>query len=181
MILLMKGGDEVKGKKTDPATVFRVMVSWSTTDNYSQTARDLDVPVNTVRDIVKACKDLPEFVKLREQKREEFVEQATRIIIKGQELIERRLDRALEKEDEIDALIDTVFDADKEDISDTDKQAIAKKLRSLQLQDIKALATVMGTEYDKRALAKGESTNNVNLIGNDTIDKLASIAGYVKK
>ncbi len=159
----MKGGDEVKGKKTDPATVIRVMVSWSITDNYSQTARDLDVPVNTVRDIVKACKDLPEFVKLRKQKREEFVEQATRIISKGQELIERRLDRALEKEDEIDELIDTVFDADKEDISDTDKQAIAKKLRSLQLQDIKALATVIGTEYDKRALAKGESTENTKV------------------
>ena len=43
------------------------------------------------------------------------------------------------------------------------------------------LTTALGTVYDKRALAKGESTQNVGFATNFNIDKLAEIAGYSKK
>ena len=43
------------------------------------------------------------------------------------------------------------------------------------------LTTALGTVYDKRALAKGESTQNVGFGTNFNIDKLAEIAGYKKK
>ena len=43
------------------------------------------------------------------------------------------------------------------------------------------LTTALGTVYDKRALAKGETTQNVGLAANFNIDKLAEIAGYAKK
>lgn len=46
---------------------------------------------------------------------------------------------------------------------------------------INQLAIVFGTTYDKRALAKGESTQNVDFATNFNIDKLAEIAGYSKK
>ncbi len=46
---------------------------------------------------------------------------------------------------------------------------------------INQLAVVFGTTYDKRALAKGESTQNVDFATNFNIDKLAEIAGYSKK
>ena len=43
------------------------------------------------------------------------------------------------------------------------------------------LAVVFGTAYDKRALAKGEMTQNLGFATNLSIDKLAEISGYTKK
>lgn len=43
------------------------------------------------------------------------------------------------------------------------------------------LTTAMGTLYDKRALSKGEMTQNFNFATNFDIDKLMDIAGYTKK
>ena len=43
------------------------------------------------------------------------------------------------------------------------------------------LTTAMGTLYDKRALSKGEMTQNFGFATNLSIDKLAEISGYGKK
>lgn len=43
------------------------------------------------------------------------------------------------------------------------------------------LATTYGILCDKHAVATGKPTVNVSIVGNDTTDKLAAIAGYVKK
>lgn len=43
------------------------------------------------------------------------------------------------------------------------------------------LTTAMGTLYDKRALSKGELTQNVGFATNFDIDKLAEISGFAKK
>ncbi len=43
------------------------------------------------------------------------------------------------------------------------------------------LTTAMGTLYDKRALNRGESTNNIGLATNLSLDKLAEISGFSKK
>ena len=43
------------------------------------------------------------------------------------------------------------------------------------------LTTAMGTLYDKRALSKGEMTQNVGFATNFDLDKLVDIAGYTKK
>ena len=46
---------------------------------------------------------------------------------------------------------------------------------------INHLAIVFGTAYDKRALAKGETTQNIDFATNsETIGKLLEIAGYSK-
>ena len=46
---------------------------------------------------------------------------------------------------------------------------------------INHLTTAIGTLYDKRALAKGEMTQNVGFATNFDLDKLVDIAGYTKK
>lgn len=47
---------------------------------------------------------------------------------------------------------------------------------------INHITTALGTLYDKRALSKGEMTQNINFATNNiSIDKLASISGYSKK
>ena len=134
-----------KGKKTSPEVIYQVMTSWAMTNNFSQTARDLNMAVTTVEKIVKDNKDKEEFVRLCNDKKDSFVEKADEII---DILLERIVREATNNEKEI---------------------------------PLNQLTTALGTVYDKRALAKGESTQNVGFATNFNIDKLAEIAGYSKK
>lgn len=113
-----------KGKKTDNETIYKIMVSMFSTNNFNETSRQLKVPVKTVEKIYKENKDKEEFTKLCMQKKEEFTDKASRLIDKALKRLEEALDN---KEDKI---------------------------------PVNNLSTVIGTLYDKRALAKGESTVN---------------------
>lgn len=113
-----------KGKKTDNETIYKVMLSYITTRNYSETARQLDMPITTVEKIVKDNQNKDEFVKLCKEKTDEFVQKADSIIYKAL----NRLDKELDNEEE--------------------------------RIPVNNLSTVIGTLYDKRALAKGEPTSN---------------------
>lgn len=135
----------MRGKKTAPEDVYRVMASWSVTKNNNQTARELGIPEPTVRKIVLDNKDKDEFKKLCEQKQEEFSEKASVII-----------DMLLER------ITETVADNEK-DIP------------------LHHLTTAIGTLYDKRALSRGETTQNIDFATNFDLDKLINIAGYQKK
>lgn len=43
------------------------------------------------------------------------------------------------------------------------------------------LTTVIGTMYDKKALADGKPTERTELVGGDKLNKLAELAGYERK
>lgn len=116
-----------RGKKTDNETIYKVMISMFSSNNFSETARQLELPVTTVETIYKNNIDKEEFVKLRNEKQDEFVDKATKIIDKALD----RLTKMLEDKEEKIA--------------------------------VNNLSTVIGTLYDKRALAKGESTTNASM------------------
>lgn len=116
-----------KGKKTDNETIYKIMVSMFSTNNFSETGRQLGIATTTVEKIYKENKEKPEFVKLCNKKKEEFADKASIIIDKALKRLEEALD---DKEDKI---------------------------------PVNNLSTVIGTLYDKRALAKGESTSNTEL------------------
>lgn len=170
-----------RGKKTSPETIYTIMASWMTTGNYKETARDLNLAVSTVRDIVMAHKDDEQFVNLRNEKMKEFSNRAAELIQKGLVLLNRRFDRALESEYDLDVLIDEIFQSDKSELSQDEKNRLVAKVRSLQLHDIKAITTALATLYDKRALADGHPTERTEIIGGDIINKLAELAGYERK
>lgn len=170
-----------RGKKTDYDTVYKVMVSWFATHSYSETARQLDMPITTVRDIVNDNIDKPDFVNLRKEKENEFADKATEIIDKGLLLLNRRMDRAIEEEEALDILIDEIESTDDEEMSYQKKQATINKIRTMQLHSLKDITTAVGTLYDKRALSRGESTQNIDFASNTDIKKLIEIAGYQKK
>lgn len=149
-----------KGKKTDNETIYKIMISMFSTNNFSETARQLNMPESTVEKIYKDNKDKEEFVKLCVEKKEEFVEKADRIINKATELLEKRLDTALESQDELEEIIDKIWEMDKKDYNETQKRAIVNKISKMQLNNLSEITTALGTIYDKRALAKGESTAN---------------------
>lgn len=159
----------MRGKKTDNETIYKIMISMFSTNNFSETSRQLDIPESTVEKIYKENKDKEEFVKLCEVKKDEFAETATRIINKATNLMEKRIDLADEHEDELEELIDEIWLTDKKEMNETKKKALVAKIAGMQLYSLKELAVAVGTMYDKRALAKGESTENTKLDVNITV------------
>lgn len=121
------------------------MTSWTVSKNYKETARELELPVTTVKSIVDKNKDKPEFVKLRNEKEHDFSKKADRIINKALE----RLERAIENEEK--------------DIP------------------VNHITTVIGTLFDKKALADGRPTERTEIVGDDRLSKLAELAGYAKR
>lgn len=171
-----------KGQKTTPEVIYQVMTSYAITHSYNQTAKDLGMPYATVRDLVKANKDKDEFVKLHQQKKDEFADKASEIIDKGLLLLNRRLNRAIEEESTLDDLIEEIWATDDEEMSYQAKIAAVNKIKNMQLHNLKDITTAIGTMYDKRALSKGETTQNIGLATNsETLGKLFEIAGYQKK
>lgn len=170
-----------RGKKTPPEVVYQIMTSWVITNNYKETARELDLPYMTVKSIVDKNKDKPEFVKLRNEKMSEFSSRASEIIQKGLTLLNKRLDRAIASEEDLDNLIDEIYATDKEELSQDEKNRLVNKIRTLQVQNMKDITTAIGTLFDKKALADGKPTERTEIIGGDKLSKLAELAGYERK
>ena len=101
-----------RGKKTDNETIYKIMISMFSTNNFSETARQLNIPITTVEKIYKENKDKEEFVKLCKEKRDEFVEKANRIIDKALNRIEQSLDNDNEKIpiNNLSTVIGTLYD-----------------------------------------------------------------------
>lgn len=149
-----------KGKKTDTETVYKIMISVFSTNNFNETARQLDIPVKTVETLYKKNIKKEEFAKLCIDKKEEFANKATRIIDKATTLLEQKIDIALEQQEELNKILDDVMDLEDKDANYKRKKALANKIEALQLNRLSELTTAVGTLYDKRALAQGESTIN---------------------
>lgn len=152
-----------KGKKTDNETIYKVMLSVFSTGNYSETARQLNIPQKTVENIYKKNIEKEEFAKLREQKKDEFSKKATRIIDKATDLMEKRINLATNHEDELEEIINEIWNTDKKEMNETKKKMLVSKIASMQLYSLKELAVAVGTMYDKRNLAEGKSTSNTEL------------------
>ena len=79
-----------------------------------------------------------------------------------------------EKQDEFADKASVIIDMLLQRITDT----VADDEKDIPLHH---LTTAIGTLYDKRALSRGEMTQNVGFATNLSIDKLAEISGYGKK
>lgn len=108
-------------------------------------------------------------IELRKKKKEEFVENAWGLIGKIRTLLERRLDRALNCEDILDKLVDEITKLDRKELTDAQRKALYSKMYSIKVESVKELAVVLGTLYDKQALANKEATAIVE--GNIAVKK----------
>lgn len=169
-----------RGKKTAPDVVYQVMALWFTNYNLRETSRTLNLPLTTVKDIVDKNKNAEQFEELRTQTEKAFAQKTTEIIEKGLILLNKRLNRAIEEEETLDELIDEIYSMDDEDMSQQTKTATVNKIKQMQLHNLKDLTTAIGTLYDKRALSRGEMTQNLGFATNLSIDKLAEISGFKK-
>ena len=100
------------------------------------------------------------FEELRTFNQECFIADAGEIVGLSQRLVRQYLDYAIENRPKIERAIE-VLCALGDRISPLELRACVKVLTELKLPDIGKLSSVMGTMYDKRALARGEPTENL--------------------
>lgn len=108
-----------------------------------------------------------DLAKLRKKKKEEFVESAWTLIGQCETLIGRRIARALESENAIDELLNEILMLDRKDLTEPQRKSLYSKISAIKIENVKELAIVLGTLYDKQALANKEPTtiadNNILL------------------
>ena len=91
---------------------------------------------------------------------ERFIADAGEIVSLSQYLVRHDLEQAIKQREKIDRVIDILHERGME-LDTQALRAAVKVLTELKLPDIGKLSSVMGTMYDKRALAKGEPTENI--------------------
>ena len=100
------------------------------------------------------------FEELRTMNTERFIADAGEIVAMSQYLVRYDLEQAIKQREKIDSVIDLLYERGNEMLPQ-ELRACIKVLTELKLPDIGKLSSVMGTMYDKRALAKGEPTENI--------------------
>lgn len=131
-----------------------------TTMSVKAVSENLDIPENTLRDWKKNAEKInPEFVELRNKKKEEFVESSWRIIEKANKLIEKKIDRALSAEEGIDKIMKKA--KGNESLDKDDIVTLTKNINKLGIENIGQVSTVIGTLYDKQALINKEATTRL--------------------
>lgn len=170
-----------RGVKTPKPKEYDIMVSYAITNSYNATAKQFNVSDTTVKDIIERNYD--DFKKIQEEKKEDFLSRSNRIIDKMTNLLDRRVTRALDKEDEIDKTIDFIWGIDEnaedkdEKMTYKEKVALVKQLGRISLNSMNEITTSMGTVFDKTRILQGGVENNetpsvtVNIVDNSNLEK----------
>lgn len=151
-----------RGSKIDVKMEQNIITSYAITNSYSKTAKELNISPNTVKKVILNQKEnnAEEYAKVCKEKKELFQDKANEIIDKQLELLKRRVDTALNNQDELEEIINEIWNADKEEIKEQQKKSLVTKVSKLQLNSLSEITTSLGTLYDKMRLSKGESTEN---------------------
>ncbi|MBR2474173.1 MAG: transposase [Clostridia bacterium] len=147
-----------QGKKYPQEIKEKALALLAVNTNVSAVARELGLPRSTIVTWQQEAENDEDFGKLRQQKKEEFISGAWDIVMRAQRLINRRLDRAEKEEAELDRLLDEVECMSDDELSDAQRRVLVKRITDLKLDDIGKLGTVMGTMFDKHALALNQPT-----------------------
>lgn len=141
-----------RGRKTSEKKKYEVMVSYACTNSYLATERETGVSDNTVKDIITQNYD--EFKKIQEEKKQDFINRASMIVDKMTKLLDKRVTRALDKEEEIENIIDEIWNAPEDKdaegyLSRKEKLELVKKLNKISVNSMNEITTSLGTVYDK--------------------------------
>ena len=182
-------GKSQRGKKFNDDIKEKALALLATNNNAKFVADKLGLKYTTVKTWEKKFleqsntgnvpqdKDL---VALRKKKKAEFVDNAWEIIEKTQSLLMKRIERALDSEDEIDQLLEEILLLDNKNLSQEQRKALYRKISTIKVEDVGKIATVLGTIYDKQALASNEPTSRVegSLKLEDLIKKVEGDSDY---
>lgn len=155
----------MRGETYDNEVMERAYALFELTDNNRAIGRKLGVPEATVRGWRKKylarLETDEEFAQIRALKKERLVRDAWRGVELSVKALLRRLERAVQEEAEIDLLMTVARKAaEEEGLDPLQRTAMLNRLCGLKCEDLGKLVTVLGTLYDKQALASGDSTQN---------------------
>ena len=173
-----------RGQKYNDDLKEKAIALLTVNNSVSFVARELKLPRSTVKSWKedydkKAGKDGKDTVaKLRQKKKEKFVEDAWRLVDKVKTILERRLDRAIQSEDKMDELLEEILQLDYKQLTVQQRKALYTRISALKIEDIKALSTVLGTLYDKQALANKEATQIVDFSYDNVMKMINSGEDY---
>ena len=164
-----------KGQKYNDDIREKAIAILTVNNSVSFVARELGLPRSTVKSWKEAFdKEAEEsgednIAKLRQKKKEDFINDAWKLIDLSKGVLEKRLTRAMDNEEALDELVEEISKLDYKTLTSQQRQALYMKLAKIKVDDVKSLATVLGTLYDKQALANKEATAIVE--GSITVKK----------
>lgn len=164
-----------KGQKYNDDIREKAIALLTVNNSVSFVARELGLPRSTVKSWKEAFdKEAEEsgednIAKLRQKKKEDFINDAWKLIDLSKGVLEKRLTRARDNEEALDELVDEICKLDYKTLTSQQRQSLYMKLAKIKVEDVKSLATVLGTLYDKQALANKEATAIVE--GSITVKK----------
>lgn len=149
----------MRGKQYSLEVKERALAALAVSNNIDALSREMGIPASTLRKWRKEVSDETEFAELRAKKRADFVDLAWETIRDALELGARRVKRAIEKEEELDEILEEAEDK----LTGVQREAALSKIRTLQIQNLREISTYIGTMYDKAALAAGEETERAEV------------------
>lgn len=176
-----------RGKKFNDDIKEKALALLATNNNAQYVADKLGLKYTTVKTWEKKFLDQAKqgnisddknLVALRIKKQAEFVNNAWDIIENAQSLLARRIERALNNEDQLDKLLKEILSLDYKELSQDERKALYKKMNVIKVEDVGKIATIIGTLYDKQALATGEPTSNIHLKLEDYLKKVEGKSDY---
>lgn len=160
-----KGKSGKKRTKITEAVKGKLKAECAINTNNCDIAEKFGIAESTVRKYRKEFEKDPDYANLCEHKKEEFIKLGWDTIINSSQLVNRRIKRANESEKEMDVLLRGIIDImtkDPERFNASAIETFVKKFIPLQVMDMSKVASVLGTIYDKVALASKEPTQNIN-------------------
>lgn len=157
-----------RGQKTPTEKKEECIAIAMATGNVSEASRQTGIHESTIRGWAD---EKDEFTKLRENKKQEFIEKSWEIISTAERILKGRVERAENFDRLIDKQIKAVIQS--EDMTEQEKVNAIEMLSQKKAENTKDLSVILGTLYDKQALANKEATAIVD--GNIGIKKFEDL------
>ena len=157
-----------RGQKTPIELKEKCKAIVAATGNIGEASRQTGIPRNTIKGWVD---ETDGFEQVRKDKKQEFIDNSWQIINSAQELIKSRIKRAKEFDELLDMQIELTRNDDT--LSAQEKVNEIEILLQKKAENTKDLSVILGTLYDKQALANKEATAIVD--GNIGIKKFEDL------
>lgn len=142
-----------RGQKTPIELKEKCKAIVAATGNIGEASRQTGIPRNTIKGWVD---ETDGFEQVRKDKKQEFIDNSWQIINSAQELIKNRIKRAKEFDELLDMQIELTRNDDT--LSAQEKVNEIEILLQKKAENTKDLSVILGTLYDKQALANKEAT-----------------------
>ena len=153
-----------RGKKFNDDVKELVFAEIASGGNMMEVCRKYDLAPSTVQTwITKSKGKDDDIAKLRTERKKDFVENAWKLIGDSMAVAQKRIYRAKDLEDNIDVVAEAI----KKNAGAIEKETgigwfdllnLIRELQTLKSPKVSELSTLIGTMYDKQALANNEAT-----------------------